>query len=415
VFTVLAINTAVCKTLNGKQRFLVSKVKRPDLDADDDGGGDDYENNDDGDDQKKDGMKRRSRGSKGVELEKEHWMFVNGVAVGTHWLQSNIDRLALTFGREITGVHNPTAGIIFDIIQCLIQRCFCYATADIRDAYLLVKEALLNPDFDKIVLILHSQGAIEGGLIVDWLLDELPQAAMRKLEVYTFGAAANHFNNPRTIQHITALSNSDFSMVGGEGEGEGHTSVSQIAHADRVSNAIRHIEHYANTRDFVSVWGVLNFIHVPNRFMGRLFVRDGAGHQLNQHYLDNMFPIGPDGKVIENNDFMETVVDLPSSSSDTSGLSSEHDGGKGNDDKQPHTESLACSLLCGGEDGRDVDNISMIVDGNHAIEVVSPTDSQTNKADGTRNDFLAKRQFKVKEFSRLWQYRNGQSPENHYY
>lgn len=307
------------------------------------------------------------------------------------------------------------AGIIFDIIQCLVQRCFCYATSDIRDAYLLVKEALLNPDFDKIVLILHSQGAIEGGLIVDWLLDELPQAAMRKLEVYTFGAAANHFNNPRTIQRITALSNGDFSMIGGEGEGERHTTFSQIAHADRVSNAIRHIEHYANIRDFVSVWGVLNFIHVPNRFMGRLFVRDGAGHQFNQHYLDNMFPIGPDGKVIENNDFMETVVDLPSSSSsDTSVLSSEHDGGKGGDDKQAHIESLACSLLCGGEDGRD-DNISMIVDGNHAIEVVSPTDSQTNKPDGTKNDFLAKRQFKVKDFSRLWQYRNGQSPKNHYY
>jgi hypothetical protein len=83
VFTVLAINTAVCKTLNGKQRFLVSKVKRPDLDADDDGGGDDYDNNDDGDDQKKKGVKRRSRGSKRVELEKEHWMFVNGVAVGS--------------------------------------------------------------------------------------------------------------------------------------------------------------------------------------------------------------------------------------------------------------------------------------------------------------------------------------------
>lgn len=92
MFAVLVVNTVVCKTLNGKQRFLVSKVKRLDLDADDDnddddesGGGNDYENNDDGyNDRKKNGTRRRrARGSKRVELEKEHWMFLNGVAVGS--------------------------------------------------------------------------------------------------------------------------------------------------------------------------------------------------------------------------------------------------------------------------------------------------------------------------------------------
>jgi hypothetical protein len=36
------------------------------------------------------------------------------------WLQSNIDRLSLTFGRRVYGIHNPTDGIIFDIIQCLV-------------------------------------------------------------------------------------------------------------------------------------------------------------------------------------------------------------------------------------------------------------------------------------------------------
>jgi hypothetical protein len=55
----------------------------------------------------------------------EQWIFLNGVAVGyasllspristhepgfrKHWLQSNVDRLALTFGRPILGVHNKT-------------------------------------------------------------------------------------------------------------------------------------------------------------------------------------------------------------------------------------------------------------------------------------------------------------------
>jgi hypothetical protein len=55
----------------------------------------------------------------------------------------------------------------------------------------LIKEALLNEEYQKVVFVLHSQGGIEGGLVIDWLLDEIPQDRMQRLEVYTFGNAAN--------------------------------------------------------------------------------------------------------------------------------------------------------------------------------------------------------------------------------
>lgn len=134
----------------------------------------------------------------------EKWFFLNGVAVGEHWLQSALNRLALTFGREITGIHNRTSGIIFDTIECLIQRNFTYATLDIRAAYDEVKAALLCPQYSRVVFILHSQGGIEGGMVLDWLLQELPQDVMGNLEVYTFGNAANHFNNPCTSAEALA-------------------------------------------------------------------------------------------------------------------------------------------------------------------------------------------------------------------
>jgi hypothetical protein len=102
--------------------------------------------------------------------EGECWIFVNGVSVGRHWLQSNLDRLALTFRRPVIGVHNRTYGILFDLLQCILERDFLYATTDIRRSYTTIKAALLNPANEKIVLILHSQGAIEGSLILDWLL-----------------------------------------------------------------------------------------------------------------------------------------------------------------------------------------------------------------------------------------------------
>lgn len=130
----------------------------------------------------------------------EQWIFLNGVACGEHWMKSCLNRLALTFGRPIIGVHNRTDGVIFDVIECLIQRNLGYATNDVRVCYRIIKEKLYNPQYSKIVFILHSQGGIEGGLVLDWLLQELPQNLLSKLEVYTFGNAANHFNNPyRTV------------------------------------------------------------------------------------------------------------------------------------------------------------------------------------------------------------------------
>lgn len=87
-------------------------------------------------------------------------------------MQANLDRLSQTFRRPIIGVHNRTYGIIFDLIQCIVERNFCYATQDIRRSYAVIREKLMEPDYTKIVLILHSQGGIEGSLILDWLLAE---------------------------------------------------------------------------------------------------------------------------------------------------------------------------------------------------------------------------------------------------
>ncbi|KAE8367277.1 hypothetical protein BDV27DRAFT_124081, partial [Aspergillus caelatus] len=227
------------------------------------------------------------------EHERERWIFINGVAVGHHWLQNNIDRLAYTFGRKIIGVHNPTDGIVFDVIECLIQRNFTFATPDTRDGYAITKATLLNPKYEKVVLILHSQGGIEGSLIIDWLLDELPESVLRKLEVYTFGNAANHFNNPYK------------SLLGSrELRARGSTTSDQDASV-QAEKSVLHIEHYVNAFDFVCVWGVLQFARVPNRYMGRIFVQSGSGHQLNQHYLDTMFTLGPDRRVLDTNEFME--------------------------------------------------------------------------------------------------------------
>jgi hypothetical protein len=253
-------------------------------------------------------------------------------------------------------------GIVFDIIECLIQRNFSYATSDVRDAYAIIKEDLMNPKYKKVILILHSQGGIEGGLVIDWLLDEMPRELLQDLEVYTFGNAANHFNNP-----VKTLSPARRNESDGESP-----QVNPVAIVDKT---IRRIEHYANSRDFVSVWGILNFANIPNRYMGRVFVRPGSGHQFVQHHLDTMFTLGKDMKVLDTNEFMEMEVEVQPDESNRPKADATDTG-----DKVEHDE------------------------------IDYPYDEMTANASLLQTDGHPRRKMKVKELSRLWLYRNGASP-----
>ncbi|OQD87819.1 hypothetical protein PENANT_c005G00482 [Penicillium antarcticum] len=144
-------------------------------------------------------------------------------------------------------------------------------------------------------------------MIVDWLLNEVPQDLLQYLEVYTFGNIANHFNNPYrdAISHASASG----SLQNGESSSRPH------------NRAISHVEHYANSYDFACRFGVLHFTkqvpkdHLENRFMGKVFVNPRAGHQLNQHYLDSMFPLDPTNRFTRDpkeDDFMNLNVTIHS-------------------------------------------------------------------------------------------------------
>ncbi|KAK6221272.1 hypothetical protein QIS74_04840 [Colletotrichum tabaci] len=210
--------------------------------------------------------------------DNERWIFLNGVSVGSHWLQGNLNRLARTFHRPITGIHNKTSGIIFDTIQCLLERCFYFGTSDTRRCYSVLTGQIDR--YEKVVLILHSQGGLQGSIIVDWLLSNYPRETLRKFEIYTFGNAANHFNNPRA--------------------GLG----------DDTTTSFGHIEHFGNAGDFVARWGAIHFKakvsdealysdlryilgrdERQNHFSGLLIENDVKGHLLNQHYLDRILPL----------------------------------------------------------------------------------------------------------------------------
>ncbi|KAG6000671.1 hypothetical protein E4U21_005254 [Claviceps maximensis] len=343
----------------------------------------------------------------------EQWVYLNGIATG----------LALTFGRPVLGIHNKTAGILFDIIECMIQRNLTYATRDVRICYRILRELLYDPNKSKIIFILHSQGGIEGGLVLDWLLQEMPQDLLSKLEVYSFGNAANHFNNPhrhiasqvletvspeaavKTFYSEPSLSAAVVGRVQAKTK-DGAAAHDSLATSSRdkltslssprtsvaaKDRAIGHIEHYAHTTDFVALWGVLHFAtgkmasaQVP-RFMGRLFSRatGRGGHLLNHHYLDGMFPLKRDpttGELTgadEENEFMEEAIEF-------------------DDDKDRMADS------------REAFEIAYL-----GTTRLGTGHVATPLPKGAVEEIRSKSNVKVKELSRLWSYRNGQSPGKH--
>jgi hypothetical protein len=337
------------------------------------------------------------------------------------------------------------SGILFDVIECLVQRNYTYATRDVRVCYGILKETLYRPDITKVVFILHSQGGIEGGLVLDWLLQELPQDLLAKLEVYTFGNAANHFNNPH---HTVNAQNREIAAFGSTTYAEpetaraatnGITAVatttthrtpllvaesSAIRPTALTGQAIGHIEHYAHTSDFVALWGVLHFVSsVPKtrsmpRFLGRVFARNSTrgGHQFCQHYLDGMFPLARHpttgaiiGCVETGNEFMESEVEV----------------GRDGDESAVVHEAFERSWLAALGNSENENGVVIGSNGsngtNGAIGTVNGVGAETVAPSlveiHASSPILARqasypRPVKVKDVSRLWQYRNGLSPDD---
>jgi hypothetical protein len=253
-------------------------------------------------------------------LSSERWIFLNGCCVTGHALQQNLNLLSETFGRPVQGVHNETWGILGDLVECIIQRAFGFYSKETRVACEYVKAYCSDPTVKKVVLIGHSQGGIMVSQILDELFMDLPSESIAKLEVYTFGNAASHFNNPlrkpvdSTGAYPSIVSPSDSTLATAATAESPTTMVSPMAplrpsqkttsspsHTRNFTispylpnRVIPHIEHYCNSEDMVTRWGTLYSVKnvLGNRFCGHVFIYEGAsGHMLNQHYLANMFPI----------------------------------------------------------------------------------------------------------------------------
>lgn len=177
--------------------------------------------------------------------DNQAWFFLNGICTDRNVLRLNGKALADLFNRRINLMHNPSDGVVLDLLECVFGRTMqIISTLDSSVAYIL--EDALNRH-SKVVLLVHSQGGIISTGALYQLAGRLigtRSMLLNKLEVYSFASAATELDLPQV-----------------------------------------YAEHFYHTRDYVARIGVAGN---PEKFSGRLFHYDASGHLLNAHYLANL-------------------------------------------------------------------------------------------------------------------------------
>jgi hypothetical protein len=177
--------------------------------------------------------------------DNEIWFFLNGICTNRSVLRLNGKALADLFQRKIHLMHNPSDGIVLDLLECLAGRTL-QPISTLESSVSHILEDALN-SHNKVVLIAHSQG----GIITAGALHKLAQRLsgsrarlLKKLEVYTFASAATEQDFPQIYS-----------------------------------------EHFIHDRDYVARIGVAG---TPDQFSGRFFHYDASGHLMNAHYLKHL-------------------------------------------------------------------------------------------------------------------------------
>jgi hypothetical protein len=254
------------------------------------------------------------------------------------------------------------------------QRAFRYSTRYTKLIEKNLETALRDPTLTSVLILAHGVGAIQTSIALDQLYLRLPPESFEKLEIYTFGSATSLWHNP--LQASGRL--------------------------------MKHIEHYANVSDWFAITGILRpsdplktleplniiqkaVVRLARRtngyrednaksqqnVSGRVITFDRSGHLFNQHYIQPMFEMDSYGQaVMDSNALMDSLI----------------------------TEKVkARPQAPPGTAGRGVPRAPKSM-------VSRARDGHGDEADIPQHNPGIAGDLRIKDVSRLWQYRNGRIP-----
>jgi hypothetical protein len=204
----------------------------------------------------------------------------------------------------------PTYGVVFDMMAMMLQRCIQMPSQTRRNLYSQMRCALLDDSMHRCVILCHNDSAVIASQAVAQLCADLPAEKLRKLEVYTFGAAASEFMMPLGDTNME----SDLAHQTGDQLNEHHGI---------------HVEHFAMASDPFAQMGVLQSVrqNMERRFCGSVFIMNDnnptnqktgrrtmstyAGLMMEQ-YLMALFPaqMMPDGPGVLRSSVLDSVMTI---------------------------------------------------------------------------------------------------------
>ncbi|KAK3375906.1 hypothetical protein B0T24DRAFT_525744 [Lasiosphaeria ovina] len=208
-----------------------------------------------------------SAGSKGwmmgQETEDEKWLFLGGMGVSSrHCHHTTLPALSRLFSRPMTCICMPTYGLPLDLAAVMLQRCLAVPSAARRTLYAQLRSAVLDDSLSRVVVLAQNHGAVLAAQAVAQLCADVPADKLRKLEVYTFGAAAAEF--------VLPLGEDRNSTVPEPALHHHQPADSKLLHERRGV----HVEHFALVADPFAQMGVLQSVrmNMEGRFCGGVFI-----------------------------------------------------------------------------------------------------------------------------------------------
>lgn len=151
--------------------------------------------------------------------EYEAWFYINGVATNEEMARDRGKYLVAVFGRPVRIIQNQTRSLLPDLLQVTAQKGFQSLTGAGSRALEAINNSLLDNGCKRVIVLAHSQGAVIMGRVLSLLDNDssLPDSALRKLEVFTFGNPPDYMFSERPLGHIEHFANR-FDLVARLGE-----------------------------------------------------------------------------------------------------------------------------------------------------------------------------------------------------
>jgi len=238
----------------------------------------------------------------------ERWFFINGIMTSRELARANVKALESLLDRKFILIHNPTHGLVGDLLESAIQKFINIGTSTVAQAFVAIGEALCDPKIEKVVVVGHSQGTIISGDVLDLIYSSFEGDNYHLTNMVP--EEVDHFRNhsfdglPRTrVQTVmknlkyaspTVLEKLELYMFANA------ASRMRYFYPDP-EKPQPHLESFANHHDIVSRLGCLaqdefhrdDLVHID----GPLFTNKSYGHLLNEHYLHGIEKWLEDGPI----------------------------------------------------------------------------------------------------------------------